>query len=144
MTTRAQATAAGRRRGSTIVEFSLVFIILLTLVLGIFEIGRTVWNYNTVAYAARQATRFASVRSAMGAANYSVSPNPIDQVAKTNAPGLDPNLLTVTKTWTPDNSPGSRVQITVSYPVDLIASPIFIGANKRINVSATSTLTILN
>ncbi len=122
----------------------MVFLILLTLVLGIFEIGRTIWNYNTLAYAARQATRFASVRSAMGDPNYTVSPNPIDGVVHANVPGLDPSLLTVTKTWTPDNSRGSQVEITVSYPIDLIAAPIFKGSYGRINVSATSALTVLN
>ena len=121
-----------------------MFLILLTLVFGIFEVGRTIWNYNTLAYAARQATRYASVRSSMGDPNYAVSPNPIDGVVHRNAPGLDPNLLTVTKTWLPDNSPGSQVRITVSYPIDLIAAPIFMGRNNRVNVSATSTLTVLN
>lgn len=132
------------RSGNSIVEFSLVFLILLTLVLGIFEVGRTIWNYNTLAYAARQATRYASVRSTMGDPNYSASPNPIDGVVYANAPGLDPSRLTVTKTWTPDNSRGSQVQITVSSPVDLIAAPIFMGRNSRVNVSATSVLTVLN
>ncbi|MEZ5391920.1 MAG: hypothetical protein R2724_03365 [Bryobacterales bacterium] len=54
-----------------------------------------------------------------------MTPNPIDTVVFANAAGLDPAQLTVTKTWTPDNSPGGRVQITVSYPVDLIAAPLF-------------------
>jgi Flp pilus assembly protein TadG len=132
------------RRGSSMVEFSLVFTILLTLVLGIFELGRTIWNYNTIAYAARQASRYASVRSNLGDPNYTASPNPIDSVVLANAVGLDPSRLTVTKSWLPDNSRGSRVQITVSYPIDLIASPIFVGRDNRVNVSATSTLTILN
>ena len=144
MTTRIHTGRRDRRNGSTMVEFSLVFLILLTLMLGIFEIGRTIWNYNTLAYAARQATRYASVRSAMGAPSYSVTPNPIDAIVHLHAPGLDPDQLTVTKTWTPDNSPGSRVRITVSYPIDLIAAPIFRGANGRVNVSATSVLTVLN
>lgn len=144
MKMRIQPNRREPRSGSSMVEFSLVFLILLTLVLGIFEVGRTIWNYNTLAYAARQASRYASVRSNLGDANYAVTPNPIDTVVHTNAPGLDPDLLTVTKTWIPDNSRGSQVQITVSYPIDLIAAPIFMGQNNRINVSATSVLTVLN
>lgn len=144
MTAKRKCDSRRLRRGSSMVEFSLVFIVLLTLVLGIFEIGRTIWNYNTLSYAVRQGTRYASVHSDMGDSNYSVTPNPIDNVVFTNAPGLDPDLLTVTKTWTPDNSPGSSVEITVSYPIDLIAAPLFVGSDNRINVSATSRLTILN
>ncbi|MEZ5360942.1 MAG: TadE/TadG family type IV pilus assembly protein [Bryobacterales bacterium] len=132
------------RAGSSMVEFALVGIIVLMLVIGIFEVGRTVWNYNTLAYAARQASRYASVRSNLGAANYSVTPNPIDTVVFANAAGLDPAQLTVTKTWTPDNSPGGRVQITVSYPVDLIAAPLFAAGTPHLTVKASSTLTILN
>lgn len=135
---------AHARRGSSMVELSLVFLILLTMVFGVFEMGRTIWNYNTIAYAARQATRYASVRSGLGDPNYSATPNPIDAVVYANAPGLDSSLLTVTKTWTPNNSPGSRVQITVSYPIDLIAARIFIGSDSSFNVSATSTLTVMN
>lgn len=134
----------GPRTGSAMVEFALVAIILLTLVIGIFEVGRTVWNYNTLAYAARQGSRYASVRSEMGASAYSVTPNPIDTVIYRNAAGLDPGLLTVTKTWLPDNNPGSRVRITVTYPIDLIASPLFAAGSPNLTVSATSTLTIVN
>ena len=144
MLKRIQPDARGRRRGSSMVEFSLVFMILLTLVFGALEVGRTVWSYNTLAHAARQATRYASVRSDLGDPGYSASPNPIDAIVHTNAPGLNPSLLTVTKTWTPNNSPGSRVQVTVSYPIDLIAARFFAGGNGSFNVSATSTLTVLN
>ncbi|MEZ5391921.1 MAG: pilus assembly protein [Bryobacterales bacterium] len=42
------------RAGSSMVEFALVGIIVLMLVIGIFEVGRTVWSYNTLASAARQ------------------------------------------------------------------------------------------
>ena len=142
MSKRNQTDAA--RRGSAMVEFSMVFMILLTLVMGVFEMGRTIWNYNTIAYAARQASRYASVRSSLGASGYSGTPNPIDTVVHANAPGLDPSLLTVTKTWTPNNSPGSRVEITVSYPLDLIGAQIFAGGSSSFNVSATSTLTVVN
>jgi Flp pilus assembly protein TadG len=126
------------------VEFALVAMVLLTLLFGIFELGRTIWSYNTIAYAARQASRYASVRSNLGDSDYSVTPNPIDTVVYTNAPGLDPSALIITKTWTPDNSRGSRVEITVTYPINLIASPIFAAGRGSFNVSATSVLTVLN
>ena len=132
------------RAGSSMIEFALVFMILLTLLLGIFELGRTIWSYNTIAYAARQATRYASVRSSLGDSSSTVTPNPIDTVVYANAPGLDPSLLTITKTWSPDNARGSQVEITISYPLDLIAARIFASGRDSFSVSATSALTILN
>lgn len=62
---RAQArTGSGprrRSRGQSLVEFSLVFPIIVLLIVGFFEIGRAVFAFNTIANAARQAVRVATV-----------------------------------------------------------------------------------
>jgi Flp pilus assembly protein TadG len=49
-------------RGSTVVEFAVVLTVLLTMVFGIIDFGRAVYSYHFVSNAAREATRFASVR----------------------------------------------------------------------------------
>jgi Flp pilus assembly protein TadG len=48
-------------RGQSLVEFSLVFPIIVLLIVGFFEIGRAVFAFNTIANAARQAVRVATV-----------------------------------------------------------------------------------
>lgn len=48
-------------RGQSLVEFSLVFPIIVLLMVGFFEIGRAVFAYNTIANAARQGVRVATV-----------------------------------------------------------------------------------
>jgi Flp pilus assembly protein TadG len=48
-------------RGQALVEFALVIPIFILLLVGLFDIGRAVWNYNTVANAAREAVRVAVV-----------------------------------------------------------------------------------
>lgn len=55
--------AARRRTGSgqSLVEFALVFPIIVLLVMGFMEIGRAVFAYNTIANAARQGARVAAV-----------------------------------------------------------------------------------
>jgi hypothetical protein len=59
--------ARGRRRqpastrGQSLVEFALVFPIIILLIAGFFEIGRAVFAYNTIANAARQGARVATV-----------------------------------------------------------------------------------
>ena len=53
-----------RRRGAggqSLVEFSLVFPIIMLLIAGFFEIGRAVFAFNTIANAARQGARVAAV-----------------------------------------------------------------------------------
>lgn len=50
-----------RSRGQSLVEFSLVFPIIVLLIVGFFEIGRAVFAFNTIANAARQAVRVATV-----------------------------------------------------------------------------------
>jgi hypothetical protein len=48
------------RRGQALVEFSLVFPILLTLILGIVEFGRLLVTYSSVTTASRDAARYAA------------------------------------------------------------------------------------
>jgi Flp pilus assembly protein TadG len=52
----------GRRsQGQSLVEFALVFPIIILLVMGFAEIGRAVYAFNTIANAARQGARVAAV-----------------------------------------------------------------------------------
>jgi len=50
-----------RGRGQSLVEFSLVFPLIVLLVVAFLEVGRVVYAYNTIANAARQAARVAAV-----------------------------------------------------------------------------------
>ncbi len=62
------ATASLRRlngeAGSTLVEFAFVFMILITMVLGIVDFSRALYAYHFVSGAARQATHWAAVNGA--------------------------------------------------------------------------------
>jgi TadE-like protein len=50
-----------RSRGQALVEFSLVIPIFLLLLMGIFDLGRAVFSYNTLTNAAREGARMAIV-----------------------------------------------------------------------------------
>lgn len=56
-----RARSSRESRGQSLVEFALVFPIIVLLVVGFAEIGRAVFAYNTIANAARQAARVATV-----------------------------------------------------------------------------------
>jgi Flp pilus assembly protein TadG len=49
------------RRGQALVEFALVFPILMLMLLGLFDMGRAVFTYNTITNAAREGVRLAIV-----------------------------------------------------------------------------------
>ena len=49
-------------RGSTIVEFAVVFLILFAFMLGIIDFSRAMYAYHGISNAAREASRFASIR----------------------------------------------------------------------------------
>jgi Flp pilus assembly protein TadG len=50
-----------RSRGQGLVEFALVLPIFLVILIGMVDLGRTIWANNSVANAAREAARFAAV-----------------------------------------------------------------------------------
>ena len=56
---------AERERGSTLVEFALVTVLVLVpLIFGIIDFARAAYAYHYVSYSAREAARWASVRGA--------------------------------------------------------------------------------
>jgi Flp pilus assembly protein TadG len=58
---RGRGRRARRAGGQSLVEFALVFPIIVLLIATFVEIGRAVYTYNTIANAARQAARVAIV-----------------------------------------------------------------------------------
>jgi Flp pilus assembly protein TadG len=50
-----------RSRGQSLVEFTIILPVIVLVVLGLFDLGRGVFAYNTLSQAARQASRMAIV-----------------------------------------------------------------------------------
>lgn len=105
----------GKAAGQTAVEFALVASLLLMLVFGIIELGLTVYDYNTVSSAAREAVRYAIVHSPTG-------PNPattseIQQVAINYAPDLNLSTSDITVTFPADaNLPSEKdAKVVISH-----------------------------
>jgi Flp pilus assembly protein TadG len=53
--------ARNRTRGQSLVEFAIILPVITLVVLGLFDLGRAVFTYNTLSQAARQANRTAIV-----------------------------------------------------------------------------------
>jgi Flp pilus assembly protein TadG len=134
-----------RRRGQTLIEFTLVGIPLMFVLISVFEMSRGMWIYHTLAYAVKEGTRYAAVHGI----NCQTSPNTCtiavrDVVAKIRDSGIGllPGELDVTLTaqsgaqvvcspisasclanasqWPPssngDNQVGKQVTIAATYP----------------------------
>ena len=123
---------ARRQRGSAMLEMALCSTLFLMIFFGLFELGRAVWTYNTVAHAARQGARYASVHGEYQPA----SDEEILNQVKAQAPGLDKSIIKATTTWIPDRSFGSLVQVDVQYELPLIVSPLVL-KNTKMSLGAT-------
>lgn len=119
--------ALREQRGQALVEFSLVGIVFLLLVLGTIDMARAVWNYNTLAQATREGTRYAIVHGSLSTdpsgpgSSYYTAPSTDTKVAETVekfGAGLNSSQLTVLAEWIDgSNETGERVKVTSQYEV---------------------------
>jgi len=103
----------GLQRGAFIVEAALIVLPFLFLIFGIIEFGVVTRANNFVSYAAREGTRYASVRGFDS--GVPASATQVSNFVKGRAVGLNSSTLTVVTTWLPDNKRGSSVRVQVSY-----------------------------
>jgi Flp pilus assembly protein TadG len=128
-------------RGQAMSEFAMTLVPFLLLTFGIIQFGRGIYAYNLVSYAAREGSRWASVR---GADNTTPSgpatSGTVSSFVKGKVAGVDTNALSVATTWPNGNkNPGSPVDVTVSYPFPL--SIPFI-STATLQLSSTSEMVI--
>lgn len=150
-------------RGQTLVEFSLVIIVLLMLAFVIIESGRILWAWNTVQNAARDGARYGSTGQFDPAFQFEHNPRvaSIKAVTHNNLAGLRLNEdagalyedeyyynievlgvpLTDTTQFYPDNAggPGLPLVVRVTYRVPLIA-PVLSGIIDSIPVKGQSVI----
>ena len=106
----ALAGFAAEERAQSLVEFALVLPLLLLIVTGIFDVARAVWQENTLAYAAREGTRFAIVHGTGGNPVVGPCTNCVNPTASNN--NLDQVVTAVT-----GNAVGVYgIDVTINYP----------------------------
>jgi Flp pilus assembly protein TadG len=116
-------------RAQALVEFALVLPVFLLLVTGIFDAGRAVWQENTLAYAAREGTRYAIVHGASG--------NPIVGPCSSCVNPVTANLANVTNAVTTNAVGVYGINVTIDYPDGGN------NRNQRVTVDATAAFTPL-
>ncbi len=138
------------RRGQTLVEYSIVLLVVLMFVFGLIEICRLMLTYNTLAEAARAGVRYAEVhgddRYGGGSEGPSggpgcTAPNVVNVVANAaSTAGLSASALNVLVCYSPSNAVSNTVTVTANYAYTPIVS--FIGLAPTINLSSTTQGTI--
>ena len=126
----------GWSRGQTYAEFMMVVLPAISLVFGIVSFAMTVYTYSFLSNAARDAVRYAIVHGSK-----STSPATSDSIqtyVRNEAQGLKASAISVSTTWNPNNSPGSTVNVQVSYSFH----PFYPFANVTLPLSSSSQMVI--
>jgi len=138
--------------GNMFIEMSLVMVVVMFSILGIFELGRAMWTYTTLASATEKAARFAIVHGARCADASTSCPVGVGTIAITLLQagiGLDESQLQVTmnagdssvacapastclnngSVWppSPDNAVGAPVTIQTQYPFQFALAELWPG-----------------
>jgi Flp pilus assembly protein TadG len=130
----------------SLVEFALILPIFLLLITGLFDLARAVWQENSLAYAAREGTRWAIVHGSGSTTPVgptgSAEPN-ITAVVRSASVGVA--NVTVTTAW-PDggNARGQRVSVDASAPFIPLPSYYLLGSLFQLNLRGGSMLVIQN
>ena len=140
-----------RERGQALAEFALVGLTFFVLVFGMLDVGRAVWNYNTLAEATREGVRYAIVHGAdssdpsgPGSAYYTApdSDTKVTDNVEAFAGGINTSQLTVQAEWIDGtNQPGERVRVTSQFTFDPIFN--FLGI-LSFTMTSSSTMEITN
>jgi Flp pilus assembly protein TadG len=154
-----------RRRGSAVTEMALVFLPMMFSIFSIFELGRAMWTYHTLASAVKKGVRVAMVhgeRCAEASAACPVTVAGLVQVIQQVGIGLDMSALQLTFTaggqsvscapastcstnntnWPPApyNPVGQTVTISGSYGFNSVMNELWPGqALGTFNLAAKST-----
>lgn len=120
---RAQSPLASRHRfcrGQALVETAVTMVVFLTLLFGVIEFSYCLYAYNFVSYAAKLATRYAIVHGSQS--SDPATSSALQNLVVSNATALDPNQITVTASWNPNNNPSSTVTVNVTYNFTFLGS----------------------
>ena len=123
-----------QEQGTAIVELCLVIMAFFVLTLGLLDVGRAVFVYSSICSAAREATRYAIVhgeRAATPATSTDIQDYVVEKLVGMSG-------VSVTTTWTPDNSQASAVNVTIQYnfqPVTVMFPSVPLSATSEMEIS---------
>lgn len=131
--------------GQSLVEFALILPIVLLIITGLFDVARATWQENTLAYAAREGTRYAIVHGSAaldGNVAFPGSYQPVVDTVRNAAVGV-PNV-SVSVSWPDSNcyDRNCRVQVDATAPFVPLPSAYMLGGTFQITLRGGSMLVI--
>lgn len=151
---RYQSTRIVLRRAATLVECAIIMPVTLAILMMIMVGSMGVFRYQEVASLAREGARYASTHGYQHRLDSGLSSGTQEEWAaeiyqnaiRPKLIGLDPSRLSYTVTWPdvvnqpgkPDNWPGSKVDVRVSYqwmPEWGIVGPITLSSNSSMPIT---------
>ncbi len=138
------------RRGATIVEFALSFVLFIVVLMGLMELGRGMWTYGMLAHAARAAGRYCMVR---GTQNPAVTTELRDLV-ENNCRGLEASSIVLETKWKDPTDGtvradvsaverGDVIELKVKYPFQFVTGGLIV-PNGTISMSAKTQMIVAN
>jgi Flp pilus assembly protein TadG len=95
-------------RGQDLVEYAIIFALLMLLLIGIIESGIVILAYNSVANAAREGARYGAIRAQRD------DTAGIEAAARRSTMGLDQSTLAIASTVTVSNT-SQFIEVDVDY-----------------------------
>jgi Flp pilus assembly protein TadG len=127
------------RRGAAGVEFAMLSTVYLTMIMGIVELGRYVADKQDLMSAVHTTGRYAIVHGSSSSSPATTTS--LQQMVGNHLALISSSSVTATASFSPNNSPGSKVTISASYTWKPLISLLHL---PNATITATSSATILN
>lgn len=132
--------------GSAAVEMALSMFILLSVLIGVFELCLALYSYHYVSEAAREGSRYAIVHGStctVSGISCTVTAAQIQTyVQNLGYPGINPSNMVVTTTWSAYPAGGSCVAVGCNGPGDLVTVSAQYSFNLSIPFVSSSALNL--
>lgn len=102
-----------RCRGASVLEFALALPVFFFAVMGTVEFGRGLFAANELNHLAREAVRYAIVRS--NDSDFPASERDVADFVRARATGMVAEEIRVQTNWDPTNVPGAFVEVRLRY-----------------------------
>ncbi len=130
---------ARNRHGAAAVEFALLLAPFLMVTFGIIELGIYGMEQQALLESVHAGVRYAVVHGAKSTSPATAAS--LQTMVQNGSSALTPSLVSVTVTFSPNNSPGSTVKIVATYPWSSVVPLLKLSSA---TITATSVATILN
>lgn len=141
------ASHRGGKQGQALVEFSLVFPLMLLLIFGLIDLGRLVYANNALSEAAREGARYGSVQARSAADISGIEAYTVNQVAGIGGVTATATCIrpgTVVRACGPSDTLEVEAKVQVSMITPIIAQLMSTAGLNPFDLRSTATVLVNN